>query len=61
MSITRIPVAGERPYDVVVGTGVLSELPGLVGPDAAKAVVIHPESVADIAPPAGPWTTPVIG
>jgi 3-dehydroquinate synthase len=52
MSITRIPVAGERPYDVVVGTGVLSELPGLVGPDAAKVVVIHPESVADITRPA---------
>jgi 3-dehydroquinate synthase len=55
MSITRIPVAGERPYDVVVGTGVLSELPGLVagdGPPPAKVVVIHPESTADIARPA---------
>ena len=52
MSITRIPVAGERPYDVVIGTGVLSELPGLVGPEATKVVVIHPESVGDIARPA---------
>jgi 3-dehydroquinate synthase len=55
MTITRIPVAGERPYDVVVGTGVLSELPGLVagdGPAPAKVVVIHPPAVADIARPA---------
>ena len=52
MSITRIPVAGERPYDVVIGTGVLSELPGLVGPEATKVVVIAPESVGDIARPA---------
>jgi 3-dehydroquinate synthase len=56
MSITRIPVDGERPYEVVVGTGVLSELPSLVrgaGPEPAKVVVIHPEAVADIARPAG--------
>ena len=52
MSITRIPVAGERPYDVVIGTGVLSELPGLVGPEATKVVVIHPRAVGDIARPA---------
>ena len=30
MSATRITVGGERPYDVVVGDGVLDELPGLV-------------------------------
>ncbi|MBV9794213.1 MAG: 3-dehydroquinate synthase [Actinobacteria bacterium] len=56
MTITRIPVAGERPYDVVVGTGVLSELAGLVagdGPPPAKVVVIHPAAVADIARPVG--------
>ena len=28
MSETRIPVGGERPYEVIVGTGVLGALPG---------------------------------
>jgi 3-dehydroquinate synthase len=37
----RIKVSGERPYEIVVGNGVLGELPGLVGPDARAAVVIH--------------------
>jgi 3-dehydroquinate synthase len=31
MPVTRIPVGGEQPYEVVVGTGVLAELPSLVG------------------------------
>ena len=49
MSVTRIAVGGERPYEVVVGSGVLGELPGLVGRDASTVVVIHPEDVAGIA------------
>ena len=52
MTATRIPVAGERPYEVVVGTGVLGELPGLVGDKAGTAFVIHAGSVAHIAYPA---------
>lgn len=49
MTPTRIGVGatGER-YDVVVGTGVLSELPGLVGP-AEKVALIHPEGLAGLA------------
>ncbi|WP_017612935.1 3-dehydroquinate synthase [Nocardiopsis salina] len=49
MTATRIGVGktGER-YDVVVGTGVLSELPGLVG-TAEKVALIHPEGLADLA------------
>ncbi|MDP9496294.1 MAG: 3-dehydroquinate synthase [Actinomycetota bacterium] len=40
-SPTRIPVAGERPYDVVVGEGLLGELaPALEG--AAQVAVVHP-------------------
>ena len=31
MTATRIAVGGEQPYEVVVGTGVLAELPSLVG------------------------------
>jgi 3-dehydroquinate synthase len=38
---TRIGVAGERPYEVVVGTGIVGELPGLVGKRASSVVVIH--------------------
>jgi 3-dehydroquinate synthase len=51
VSATRIPVGGACPYDVVVGTGVLGELPGLVG-DARTVVVIHPAGLGEIARPA---------
>ncbi len=54
MTATRIEVApsgGERPYPVVVGVGVLGELPGLVPKDAQTVVVIHPGSLGQIARP----------
>jgi len=47
--VTRIPVGGERPYEVVVGTGVLGELPALVGKDARSVVVIHAQALGKIA------------
>ena len=46
MTVTRIPVGGERPYEVVVGAGVLGELPGLVGEKAGTVFVIHAASVS---------------
>jgi len=49
--ITRIDVGGERPYQVVVGTGVLGELPSLVGDKARTVVVISPEGLAAIVRP----------
>jgi 3-dehydroquinate synthase len=52
VTVTRIPVGGDQPYDVVVGTGVLSELPALVGGKARSVVVISTASVAAIARPA---------
>jgi 3-dehydroquinate synthase len=52
VSVTRILVGGERPYEVVVGSGVLSELPSLVGKDARTAVVVHAASLGEIARPA---------
>ena len=52
MSVTRIGVGGERPYDVIVGNGILDELPGLVGDRAQTAVVIHAEGMAALARPA---------
>ena len=38
---TRIPVRGTRPYDVVVGHGLLGELGAMVG-KAQRVAVIHP-------------------
>jgi 3-dehydroquinate synthase len=51
VTATRIAVGGERPYEVVVGTGVLTELPALIGPDARNVVVIHAESLGRLAAP----------
>src|SRR5438270_5048816 len=55
MTATRIdvtPADGGPPYQVVVGVGVLGELPGLVPRDARTAVVIHAEGLGEIARPA---------
>jgi 3-dehydroquinate synthase len=52
VSVTRIPVGGERPYEVVIGAGVLGELPALVGKDARSVAVIHPQGLDEIARPA---------
>jgi 3-dehydroquinate synthase len=47
---TTITVGGAAPYPVVVGTGVLGELPSLVGA-VRTVVVIHPEGLEAIARP----------
>jgi 3-dehydroquinate synthase len=51
VTATRISVGGERPYDVVVGAGVLAELPALVSDQARNVVVIHAESLGRVAAP----------
>ncbi|MEU4544588.1 3-dehydroquinate synthase [Nonomuraea dietziae] len=51
MSATRITVRGESPYDVVVGTGVLAELPGLVGEGVRTVAVVHPATLPEISRP----------
>ena len=51
MTATRIPVGGEQPYEVVVGTGILGELPSLVGPAATAVMVIAPKGLDDITQP----------
>jgi 3-dehydroquinate synthase len=38
-------VRGESPYDVVVGTGVLDELPGLLGSGVHRVAVVHPRAL----------------
>ena len=50
MSVTRIVVGGKHPYPIVIGTGVLSELPLLVGA-VRTVVVVHPEGLEAIARP----------
>ena len=43
---TRIGVGGAGAYEVVVGTGLLGELPGLLGPGVTRVAVIHPRALA---------------
>jgi 3-dehydroquinate synthase len=52
VTVTRIPVGGASPYDVVVGTGVLGELPALVGEQARTVMVVHPAGLDQIVQPA---------
>ena len=42
---TRIPVNAERPYEVVVGTGLLGALAGMLGPEVARVAIIHPAAL----------------
>ncbi|MBD0292348.1 MAG: 3-dehydroquinate synthase [Jiangellaceae bacterium] len=42
---TRVAVEGEQPYQVVVGRGLLGELPALVGAAASTVAVIHPRAL----------------
>jgi 3-dehydroquinate synthase len=52
MSATPIRVGGERPYDVLVGTGIIGQLPDLVGEQATTVVLIHAEGSGAMARPA---------
>jgi len=51
VTVTRIQVGGEHAYQVVIGTGVLGELPALVGPSARTVVVVHPQGLGEVARP----------
>jgi len=46
---TRIPVGGGpkggAPYEVLVGVGLLGELPGLLGEDVVRVAVVHPRAL----------------
>ena len=54
MSATRIDVrpSDGAPYPVVVGVGILGELPALVPKTAQTVVVIHAEGLGEITRPA---------
>ncbi|MFJ3628429.1 3-dehydroquinate synthase [Streptomyces albidoflavus] len=46
----RIPVgatAGTDPYEVLIGRRLLGELPGLIGEQARRVAVIHPEALSE--------------
>ena len=43
---TRIEVRAERPYPVLVGTGLLDELPGLLPAGTERVAVVHPPTLA---------------
>ena len=43
---TRITVRGEAPYDVVVGHRLLGELPGLLGEQVRRVLIVHPGALA---------------
>ena len=48
-AVTRIQVggtAGHDPYEVLVGRQLLGELPALIGPQARRVAVVHPEALA---------------
>jgi 3-dehydroquinate synthase len=43
---TVLHVGGASPYDVVVGSGLLGELPALLGEGVQRVAVIHPRALA---------------
>ena len=46
---TRIHVSGASPYDVVVGRGVLSEVPAVLGPDVQRVALVHDAGLGALA------------
>ena len=47
--VARLHVAGASPYDVVVGHGVLGEVPGILGGGPQRVAVCYPEPLAGLA------------
>ena len=41
----RVGEGSDSAYDVVIGTGLLGELPGLLGPGVERVLVIHPPAL----------------
>jgi 3-dehydroquinate synthase len=48
-AITRIPVESERPYQVLVGRGLLGELAPLLGPQCRRVAVVAPVALSETA------------
>ncbi len=45
MSATRIAVTGAAPYEVVIGHGLLGELPAALGDGVQRVAIIHPAAL----------------
>ena len=43
---TRVRVGGDAPYDVVVGTDLVGELPALLGDGVRRVLLVHPPALA---------------
>jgi 3-dehydroquinate synthase len=43
---TVVPVRGAAPYDVLIGTGLLGELPAVLGEEVRRVAVVHPRALA---------------
>lgn len=52
MSATSIRVGGQQPYDVLLGTGIVGELPALVGARQRTVVIIYAEGLERLVTPA---------
>ncbi|HET7477014.1 MAG TPA: 3-dehydroquinate synthase [Dermatophilaceae bacterium] len=44
--VTRIDIGGDAAYPVLVGHGLLGELPGLLGDAVERVLVVHPRALA---------------
>jgi 3-dehydroquinate synthase len=44
--LSRLHVGGASPYDVVIGAGLLGELPTVLGESVQRVAVIHPRALA---------------
>ncbi len=42
---TRITVAGDAPYDVLIGRGLFGELPAVLGGGVQRVLVVHPKAL----------------
>jgi len=51
VNATTITVGGDRPYDVVVGTGVLDALPSMLGEGVRTVAVVYPAPLEELARP----------
>ncbi|MCW2752724.1 MAG: aroB [Marmoricola sp.] len=48
-TVTRLPVRGAAPYDVVVGHGVLGEVAGMLGNGPTRVAVAYPQPLEHLA------------
>jgi 3-dehydroquinate synthase len=44
--ITRIPVSGDSPYEVLVGRALLAEVAASLGAAVQKVLIVHPEALS---------------